>query len=84
LKEPQEKCNQFSYFEKSSFFEETSKQIQGNFLQTCCTSNFLYKKPHAFSDVKSGGRAKLNKNEITTSKQEMKIGISKKVRGQKT
>jgi hypothetical protein len=26
---------------------------------------------------------KLNKSEITTSKQEMKIGISKKVRGQK-
>jgi hypothetical protein len=54
-----EKCNQFPYFENSSFFEETSKQIQGNFLQTCCTSNFFYQEPHAFSDVKSGVRAKI-------------------------
>ncbi len=36
---------------------------------------FLNKEPQAFSDVKSGVRAKLNKNEITTPKHEMKIGI---------
>ncbi len=68
LKEPPENCNQFPYFEKSNFFEETSKQIQDKFLQTCCTSKKIHKEPQPFSDVKSGVRAKLNKNEITTSK----------------
>jgi hypothetical protein len=68
LKEPQEKCNQFSYFEKSSFFEKNLKTNSRLFFTTLLHIKFFYKEPQAFSDVKSGVRAKLNKSEITTSK----------------
>ncbi len=52
LKEPQEKCNQFPYFEKSSFFEKTSKQIQGNFFTNLLHIKFCYKEPQAFAGVR--------------------------------